>query len=78
MPGHGPRSGGDPLPPPVSDGIPHQRRIYNVVDPASLARVYAAAYTGGLARDLDFDGVRTLAETAVKDFLNLMREPFND
>lgn len=70
MPGHGPRSGGDPFPSPTSDGIAHQRRVYNVVDPSALARVWAAAIEKG--HDAQSARLSVLA------FVALMREQYDD
>ena len=65
-----------PLPsPPFTP--PPPKKIYNIVEPSTLARVYAAAHTAAMAAwkgDIDF--AASSARSAVIDFIKLMREDY--
>lgn len=57
-----------PMPSPFTP--PPPKRIYNIVEPSTLARVYAAAYASGSQDQIG------RARAAVYDFIALMREDF--
>lgn len=65
----------EPTPPPMPDRGP--RRLTNIADYASLARVYAAAYQGH-ASSGSIDAYSRLAATlAVHDFCKVIQEEYD-
>jgi hypothetical protein len=69
----------DSTPPPAVDLPVHVRRIYNVVDPSALARVFVGAYQANVT-DADTEDATALhrANKAVRAFIKLMRERSDD
>jgi len=64
-----------PMPPPFTP--PPPKKIYNIVEPSTLARVYAAAHTEGMRTSGgDIDTATANARFAVIDFIKLMREDY--